>query len=412
MQYPEIAWLGRSTYCNPYFGFRLNLPADLKSEPIHLPVQSPGHHMLLALRLERLDRSAELFISAYEDNSENSARFASKVRIQQARHAGYNTTGPNSLSVHQHQLYRLHIAADMEGPGSESSYYLALRGYVVHISIFSHFDDLAASIGSLFEHLEFVPPGDSACASFVPGPANNAVAAMAQPAPDPPRLFYGPALPTDLVESSLRKSLGSTVPSGQFSRGTFVDPALGVRIVLPPGWQSQPVDEADRVTELMRDPLKDPEITDRRRALFRACSRVLFAAADPATEPIPDVHPALVVVATPQGCVPDLVPPASLDDRDADGEFATALLRSLGVPLLGRATLFRRAQGSFTFNLNGTLPYQLPSEKLSRRLGLRVSATASGPWLVLVYSVTTTPAVQRDLDAHIAIGVPEVRSAK
>ena len=417
LQYPEIAWLGRSTYCNPYFGFRLNLPTDLKPEPIHLPVQSHGHNMLLALRLERLERSAELFISAYQDNSENSARFASKVRIQQARHAGYITTGPNALSVHEHQLYRLHIIGDMEGPGSESSYYLALRGYVVHVAIFSHSDDLAASIGSVIEHLEFVASGDSACASSMPATApstaNNAgVAAMARPSPDPPRLYYGPALPTDLVESTLRKSPGSNVPSGEFSHRTFVDTLLGVRVVLPPGWQSQPIDEADRVTELMRDPMNDPEVTDRRRALFRACSRVLFAAADPATEPIPDIHPALVIAAMPQGCVPDLVPPATPDDRDADAEFATVLLRSLGTPLLGRATLYRRAQGSFTFNLDGTLPYKLPSEKLSRRLGMRVSATASGPWLILVYSVTPAPAVQRELDAHIAIGVPEVRSAK
>ena len=84
-----------------------------------------------------------------------------------------------------------------------------------------------------------------------------------------------------------------------------------MRAVLPRGWQALPRDQADRVTELMRDPMDDPEVSDRRRALFRACSRVLFAAADPATELIPDMHPALVIVAMPQGCVPDMVPPAS-----------------------------------------------------------------------------------------------------
>ena len=66
-------------------------------------------------------------------------------------------------------------------------------------------------------------------------------------------------------------------------------------------------------------------------------------------------------------------------------------------------------KAALTFNLDGTLPYKLPSEKLSRRVGLRVAATASGPWLILVYSVTPTPALQRDLDAHITIGLPEVR---
>ena len=65
--YPEVAWLAPSSYCNPYFGFRLTLPPELKSEPIFLPVESNRHHMLLALRLWRLDRYADLLISAFED---------------------------------------------------------------------------------------------------------------------------------------------------------------------------------------------------------------------------------------------------------------------------------------------------------------------------------------------------------
>ena len=182
--------------------------------------------------------------------------------------------------------------------------------------------------------------------------------------------------------------------------------------MLPRGWQALPSDQADRVTELMRDPLDDPGVSDRRRALFRACSRVLFVAADPATELITDVHPALAIVAAPQGCVPDMAPPTALDDPAAAANFATVLVRTLGVPLLRRANPERRAEGSLTFNLDGTLPYQLPGEKLSRRLGLRVAATPSGPWLILVFSVTPTPALQRDLDAHITIGLSEAHSAK
>jgi hypothetical protein len=133
---------------------------------------------------------------------------------------------------------------------------------------------------------------------------------------------------------------------------------------------------------------------------------VLFTAADPATELITDVHPALAIAAVPQGCVPDMVPPTALDDPAA-ANFAAVLVRTLGVPLLRRASPERRAEGSLTFNLDGALPYQLPGETLSRRLGLRVAATPSGPWLILVYSITPTPALQRDLDAHITIGLPE-----
>ena len=65
----------------------------------------------------------------------------------------------------------------------------------------------------------------------------------AQPVPAA-RLYYGPALPTGLVESTLRASPGKAVPLGDFSRGTFADAALGVRVVLPRGWRALPSDQA------------------------------------------------------------------------------------------------------------------------------------------------------------------------
>jgi hypothetical protein len=407
-QYPEIARLGRSTYCNPYFGFRFTIPEGFKSEPVYLPVQPHGRHVLLAMHLQRLDRSAEVFISAFEDRSENSARLAARARIRQAHQGGLNTSGPSTVSVHEHNLYRLRIAAETNSLGDESSYYFVLRGYVVHVAIFTHERDLANALESAVERLEFVEPGDSACTAAAP----VAPAFTHRPDPEPTLLYYGPALPTDLVESTLRNSPADSIPDGHFSHGTFVDSVLGVRVVLPPGWRTLPNREADQVTELMRDPTNDPGFTDRRRALFRACSRVVFTALDPGTELISQVHPALAVAAMPLGCVPDLVPPSTLEDRAASKDFATLLIRSLGVLLLNRGGIRGTSEGHLIFNLDGTLPYQIPGEKLSRRLGLRVSATVSGPWLIFVYSVTPTAAAQRDLESRITIETPSVDAAK
>lgn len=410
-QYPEIAWLTRSTYCNPYFGFRLALPAELKSEPIYLPVQPRDQHALLAMHLRRLDRTADILISAVPDKSGNSARLAAKARAQQAHKRGLATSGPSSLSVHEHEFYRLRVISDTQSVGNESSYFLSLRGFLLHIAIFSHEHDLAAALDSSVEHhLEFIESGGSACTP-VNAPTPAAMASPAQP-PEPTRLYYGPALPTELVESTLRESPGNAVPSGQLSHKTFTDPALGVRVELPPGWQALPNSEAYRATELMRDPVTDPENTDKRRALFSACSRVIFTAADLQTEPVSQLHPTLAIAAMPQGCIPDMVPPANSEDRSAAADFATVLARSLGATLLGHGSLDDSPDGRLTFNLDGTLPYQVSGEKLLRRLGLRVSATASGPWLIFVYSVTPTHAAQRDLESRIAIGNPDASSAK
>lgn len=358
--------------------------------------------MLFATRLQRLDRSADLLMSAFEDNSEKPAHLAAKARVQQAHQGRLASSTPHLFSVHGHEFYRIRITGDVPGFGNESSYYFALRGYVIHIAIITPEHDLAAGLESALEHLEFFEPGESACTTTDPAPSAMASPSHAELAPA--RRYYGPALPTDLVESTLLEAPGNSIPSGEFSHKTFTSPALGLRVELPPGWQALPTREASRVTELMRDPTNDPEHSDSRRALFRACSRVVFAAADSKTELMPEVHPGLAIVAMLQGCVPDLLLPATPDDHAAAEDFATVLARSLGLPLLGRGSSHGDSEGHVSFDLDGTLPYQVPGEKLSRRVGLRVSTRSSGRWLIFVYSVTPTPAAQRELESHIAIG--------
>lgn len=389
-QYPEVAWLGPSSYCNPFLGLRLALPAGLKAERIHLPVQPPGRHMLLALHLTRLDRSADLFISAFEDSAAEPAGLAAKARIQQLRHAGLTTSGPSKLSIHEHTFYRIRVDGEMRSSGDESSYYLSQRGYVLRLAVFSHEHDLSAALDSAIEHLDFTESESVACPS----------------ASQDERIFYGPSLPTDLVESTIREIPGSSVPGGEFSGRTFHAAAIGVRVELPPHWQPLPVEQAFRVTEMMRDPADDPESADHRRALFRACSRTLFAAADPQMEITAEVHPGLAIVAMPRGCVPDLVPPASAPDRDAATEFATVMARTLGVTLVTRWRSRTTPEGLLSSHLEGTLPYRVPGEPLFRRIGLRVSVVSNGDWIILVYSVAPSPAVEREIESRVHFAPP------
>ena len=82
-------------------------------------------------------------------------------------------------------------------------------------------------------------------------------------------------------------------------------------------------------------------------------------------DPLSHIHPELVIAAMPQGCVPDLVLPATLEDRAASEEFATLLVRSLGVPLLDRGRIYAASAESpshLIFRLDGAFPYQLPGE--------------------------------------------------
>ncbi len=395
-QYPELARLGPSSYCNPFFGFRLALPAGLKTERIHFPVQPSGRHMLLALRLTRLDRTVEFFITAFEDSTKDPAALAAKVRVQQIRSGGLPATGPSKLSIHGHIFYRIHVIDDMRLSGDETSYYLNERGYVLRVAIFSHDHELSAAVESAVEHLKFAEPADAACAA----------------SPNEERTFYGPALPTELVESTIFAMPGTSIPPGEFSGRSFNAPPLGVRVELPPGWQPLPIEQAYRVTELMRDPTADPESTDRRRNLFRACSRTLFAASDPRQEITSEVHPGLAVVAMPKGCVPDLLPPTSVEDRDAAGEFATVMARTLGATLVSKWRIRTNAQGVVSSHLDGALPYRVPGEPLARRISLRVSAIANGNWIILIYFAAPSPAVEREIESRIHFTTPAAAPPK
>jgi len=393
-EYPEVARLGPSSYCNPFFGFRLSLPAGFRYERIHLPVQRFGRHMLLALHLEQLDRSAEFYISSFEDSSEDPAHLAAKVRADEARHADSSVAGPDKISIRGRTFYRLHISGNAKLPGNESSYYFAQRGYVIHFAVQSYERDLVNAVASAINRLEFVEVGPTACS----GSASSSE-----------RLYYGPGLPSDLVESTIRANPGEEVPSGEYSGRTFQAVALGVHVHLPPRFEPLPIEEAYRVTELVRDPSDDPESSDRRRALFRSCSRVLFAANDMHSEITSQVHPGLAVVAMPQGCVPDLLLPSTAADREAAEEFATVMARTLGVTLATRGRIRSRPGAISTAHLDGTLPYHVDGDRLYRRASLRVSATASGRWLILIYTVAASPAAERDIESHVIFGSPSTQ---
>jgi hypothetical protein len=388
-QYPELARLGPSSYCNPFFGFRLAFPAELKAERIHLPVQPSGSHMLLALHLTRLDRPVEFFITAFEDSTNDPAALAAKARAHSLPR-DMRVFGPAKVSAHGHTLYRIHILDNSLASAGETSYYLSERGYVIRLAVFSHDYEMSKAVESAVEHLKFAEPTEAACAA----------------SSNEERIFYGPALPTELVESTILAMPGASVPPGEFSGRSFNAPPLGVRVDLPSGWQPLPIDQAFRVIELMRDPTADPESTDRRRNLFRACARTLFAASDPRQEITSEVHPGLAVVAMPQGCVPDLIPPTSAEDHDAAGEFATVMARSLGVTLVSKLRIRTNAQGLIGSHLDGALPYHVPGEPLARRISLRVSAIANGDWIILIYSVAPSPAAEREIESHIHFTTP------
>jgi hypothetical protein len=389
-QYPEIARLGPSSYCNPYFGFRVHFPSEYRAERIHLPVQPHGRHVLLALHIERLYHEAELIVAATEDGKEDAAERAAKMHSREAHDHRKIPSGPHGTEIGGKKLYRVRVSEDGLEAAGEDSYFMEERGNVLHFAIYSHDPELSSALASLIHHMEFFEPGAEGCAADDAGE----------------HLFYGPALPTEMVDEMIRARPADRVPAGVVTGRTFRAPAMGVRVELPAHWQPLPAEESYRVIELMRDPTEDEESSDRRRVLFRSCARVLFAAHDPQTEIIPEVHPGLVVAAMPRGCVPDLIFPASTEDHEGTEEFANLCARSIGLNLLHHGRLLRNPSGRLIFHLDGALPYRVTGEPLLRRFSLRVSAAMQGRWVLFVYVVSPSPSAQREVESHIRFETP------
>lgn len=371
-EYPELARLGPAEYCNPYFGFRLPLPPAIHSERYYRPNPPEGRHMLLALNLWRLDHSAELFITSFEDATPDAAGLAAHARLKQQKQVYFSASMPPPIEVAGHKIYRLKAEGDAH-LGYASTWFVELRGSVVVISLHSREPGLEPAVAAAVEHMTFFAPGAEACAAG--------------------DLYYGPALPSALVEETIARAPGRSVPAGELQAGEYVAPALGLRVGMPPRWVPLSVEEREGLPELLAEPAPS-----RRHQLLRACSRVLFAAVDPLVEPVSGVHPSLGLLALPRGCVPDLLPPPLDAGREAEMEFGDLLLLSLGFAANDEWKLYH--EGGL-HHLDGVMPYHVPGEEMTRRLTVRVSVASRGDYLVLLYTVTTSPSEQRRLGEHI-----------
>lgn len=384
-KYPEIGRLQEGSYCNPFFGFRISLPLGLKLRRLHLPVQPASRHMLLALRYSHLDRPAEMYVTAFPDATPGAARLAAAAHRQELQQKGASGGELSEITVGGRMLQRLRAAINARD-GNELNFYLESRGWVVRFEIHTLDRELEAALAAQVDRVEFA--GKDGVESFcADGP-----------------LYYGPALPTELVAERIAQPPQRTVPEGEFQERTFTAPYLGLRVMLPERWQVLSPAERERLPELLAEPEKN-----RRHELLRACSRVLFGAYDPLVEPVSGVHPALAVSAMPLGCVPGLIPPSPSAAPEILYDFGHALLDGLG---LGAAGEWKMRPASGSYSLYGAIPYRVPGEAMARRLTVRVSAAVRGEHLLLFYAVTTSPAGQRELDNHIRWSAPTTNAAR
>ena len=387
---PEAGLLSVKRYTSLYFGFAINLPPAEEMRRIRATLQPSGIHALLALRNYAGDRSTRLVIRAHDTRQSGvDAEFFARERLQQLRASEPTWHGPIAKNIGKNPAWRIDIGQGGYAFIHSVSWFFAVRGYVVQVDLDSSDEQYGAKMEKAIEAIEFFdPPLEGEKAPEVAGPG-------AEP-------YDGPALPTSFVDHMLSARPGEKLDAGQWRAQEYRNATAGLRVRLPQGWVSRPVSATDHILLNGVDPDVQLETPDRRHALWLACTRTLLVAEDKAHPAAPGLYPAVVITLLKRDCMPDLEIPQNKDDAFGLDLLASTLVRATEMTKFNRGHWKKR--GSLTtFSLDSALSYEVPDDRLARRLSLQLLLVPRGEYYIAVFAMAENADALRKLEQNIVL---------
>lgn len=387
---PEAGMLSQRRYTSLYFGFAVNLPPAEEMRRIRATLQPSGIHALLALRNNAGDRSTRLVIRAHDTRESGvDAEFFARERLQQLRETEPGWRGPVGKTVGKHPAWRIEIGQSGYAFVHSVSWFFPVRGYVVQVDLDSSDEQYGAKMEKAIESMEFFDaPLDDAKAAEVAGGG-------AEP-------YDGPALPTSFVDRMLSQRPGEKLDAGQWKGPEYRNASAGLRVRLPQGWVTRSVSATDHILLNGVDPDVQLETPDRRHALWVACTRTLVVAEDTAHPAAPGLHPAMVISILKHDCMPDLEIPQRNDDVFGLDLLASTLVRATEMTKFHRGHWKQRGQ-LVTFSLDAALAYEVPQDRLARRMSLQLLLVPRGEYFVAVFAMAENSDALRRLEQNIVL---------
>jgi hypothetical protein len=317
------------------------------------------------------------------------AEYFARERLQQLRATEPTWHGPVAKKVGDHPAWRIEIGQGGYAFIHSVSWFFALRGYVVQVDLDSSDEQYGAKMEKAIEAMEFFDaPLDPVKAAEVAGPG-------AEP-------YDGPALPTSFVDRMLNERPGEKLDPGQWKGQEYRNASAGLRVRLPQGWVSRPVSATDHILLNGVDPDVQLETPDRRHALWLACTRTLVVAEDTAHPAAPGLHPAIVISLLKRDCMPDLEIPTQKDDAFGLDLLASTLVRATEMTKFNRGHWKQRGP-LITFSLDAALSYEVPQDRLARRMSLQLLLVPRGEYYIAVFAMAENADALRRLEQNIVL---------
>ncbi len=361
--YPEQAYLSASRYVSQYFDFSLNLPRELRLQPIPQAAARDGSIQLLELGgPPPLDAEISICAIPTAGGKNQDAKTLLRYALDQELYRGVEELrGLSKSSFAGHEFYSFETRR-----GIEQHFVLATTSgdYILRIFLAAHDDRTVKQLESSFEHVVFFAPAD----------LYQYVEAGARP-------YDGPAISSHQLEALEADPPAQRIDPGRINGDFYENPAISFSYRIPQGWTLeaegavQPAVERDRAKENFGT----PRVGRNEHRLMDACSRTLFSvwAKRPAADGqiSYDDFGEVTVSAISLACFPRMKFPDNATDQQAAKDFL--LQFGLTHPIIddmrdGKAF---SADGSVFLLLQGTVGFQVPNDALSRRLSVAMAIT-------------------------------------
>jgi hypothetical protein len=368
--YPEQAYLSAERYVSQYFDFSLNLPQDLRLQPIPQPAARDGSIPLLELAGPP-PADAEISICAIPTagGKTQDAKTLLRYALDQELYRGVEELrGLSKASFAGHEFYLFETRR-----GIEQHFLLATTSgdYILRVFLAAHDDRTLKQLESSFEHVVF----------FAPANLHQYVEAGAQP-------YDGPTVSSHQLESLESDPPAQRIDPGKINGDFYENPTIGFSYRIPQGWTLEAEGAVQPAVERARakENFGRPRIGRTERRLMDACSRTLFSvwAKRPAADGLIsyDEFGEVTVSAISLACFPRMKFPDSTNDQQAAKNFL--LQFGLTHPIIDdmRDGKVFNADGSIFLMMQGTVGFQVANDALSRRLSIAMAITQRRGYLL------------------------------
>lgn len=366
--YPDEGLLSNYRYCNAFFGFSIDLPADAALRAIPSSNPTDGSIALLETLGSPPHRSM-MAISAYPSGDQGlNARLLLRRELDDELTIGVEELhGLTKTSIAGHPFFYYETR---RGIDQHAIYATDLDGYALRFVTAGRDAKLLQQLEGAVEHMRFFPPesiGDYAGVGAVP--------------------YSGPAIPSHLIAELKSDPPARKLGDGKVSGNVYENAFLGFDYELPKNWHYGTEAAVMPAVELSREHNYDrPAVSASQRALLRTCERTLISAWRKMPEETGQIayedFGEVTISAMSLDCFPNVKFPDINDGKESLTDFMVAY--GLGHPIVQDMKGARAFEhdGRMFILMDGVVAYHVDGDDLSRRVSVALALTKQRNYVV------------------------------